>query len=625
MWRASEAYPSSPVNLTIDGVELNQETSYSVLSHSFEDISAPAVGVRMSIVMSSESVPGEIRFEADVYDGQPFLRYRTLYKNTGELDSFVTQADMLSWRFQDNRETYRDFFVGQWKYARAANFEPHETNISRQFGPVAMSTGAYADHTAWRAVRDSRDFGLVTAWEFNGRAVAEIEHQRGIRMLKLEASVSELNHRVAPGGLFRVPDAFIGVFRGDWDEAGYRTQRFALDVLAAPTPDGRFPNTMFDTWGYGEDIDESIAMTAADRAAELGAEVFVLDLGWARGIGDWRPDPEKFPNGLRALSDYVHLRGMKFGLHLPLLEAAADSPVLREHPDWEAVDPARLRRYFGATSLCPSHEPARRWIISEATRIIRQYRVDWLTQDGENMVKICDSTTHSHAPGDSNYSNAVDGLDAIIEAVQTVAPQVLWENCEDGGSMQTFKMVQQYVTSIVNDSDDALTTRRAVYGATYPFPARYTERYMMDEPDSTYHTRSYMFGGPFVIMNRITQWSGDTMDFVKRESGLYESLRELMRDAKIFHLTPRPDGASNDALEAYDPETGRAVLFVYSDEGKSGVSFVTPRGLDPEALYQVGFLEVPHSYVATGAQLMQKSIPVITPAWTTEIVSIVRR
>src|SRR5438045_9730988 len=105
----------------------------------------------------------------------------------------------------------------------------------------------------------------------------------------------------------------------------------------------------------------------------------------------------------------------------------------------------------------------------------------------------------------------------MIAAVRSAIGGVVWENCDDGGSMQTFKMVQQYVTSVLSDSDDALTTRRAVYGGTYPFPPRYTERYMMDEPDSSYNTRSYMFGGPWTLMNRITRWSDGTMGFVKRE------------------------------------------------------------------------------------------------------------
>src|SRR5262249_6679908 len=150
--------------------------------------------------------------------------------------------------------------------------------ISEQDGPVEMYTGAYADHTAWRAFRDSRDNGMVAAWEFDGRALAHIEHVPDRGVLKLDAGILDLNHRIDPGGTFRVPPAFIGVFHGDWDEAGHRTQRFAEDVLAFPLPDKeRFPYVMFDTWGYEDRINEEVAMAAATRAADLGAEVFTLD------------------------------------------------------------------------------------------------------------------------------------------------------------------------------------------------------------------------------------------------------------------------------------------------------------------------------------------------------------
>ena len=44
--------------------------------------------------------------------------------------------------------------------------------------------------------------------------------------------------------------------------------------------------------------------------------------------------------------------------------------------------------------------------------------------------------------------------------------------------MMTFNMVKNYVTSITNDASGSLQPRRAVYGATYPFSPRYSERYM---------------------------------------------------------------------------------------------------------------------------------------------------
>src|SRR5437773_7144075 len=218
LWRTSDHDSSSPVNLSVDGFSFAETTTYSLSSYSLEDIRYPASGVRFSIDLAAEGAPGTIRFEAEVYRGQPFVRYRTAYTNTGSSPAFVTQADMLPWSFQDAGQTFRDFFVGQWKWGRAGNFEPHETNLSEEDGPAAMFTGAYADHTAWRALRDSRDNGLIAAWEFDGRAFALAEHIQDRGILKLDASIADLNHRVEPGDVFSVPDAFLGVLHGDWDE-----------------------------------------------------------------------------------------------------------------------------------------------------------------------------------------------------------------------------------------------------------------------------------------------------------------------------------------------------------------------------------------------------------------------
>jgi alpha-galactosidase len=53
---------------------------------------------------------------------------------------------------------------------------------------------------------------------------------------------------------------------------------------------------------------------------EAGYTYLVLDDGWMAmerdlKTGDLVPDPKKFPNGMKALIDYVHSKGLKFGLY----------------------------------------------------------------------------------------------------------------------------------------------------------------------------------------------------------------------------------------------------------------------------------------------------------------------
>ena len=97
---------------------------------------------------------------------------------------------------------------------------------------------------------------------------------------------------------------------------GY-TQKF--DGLAETPPMG------WNSWNtFATDIDEQLVKDIADKFVESGLkeagyEYIVLDDGWMsreRDVnGDLVADPEKFPGGMKALADYVHSKGLKFGLY----------------------------------------------------------------------------------------------------------------------------------------------------------------------------------------------------------------------------------------------------------------------------------------------------------------------
>ncbi len=76
---------------------------------------------------------------------------------------------------------------------------------------------------------------------------------------------------------------------------------------------------------FGCDIDEQLILETADAMiasgmADVGYEYVNLDDCWmARerdADGNLVPDPEKFPNGIKYLADYMHERGLKLGVYL---------------------------------------------------------------------------------------------------------------------------------------------------------------------------------------------------------------------------------------------------------------------------------------------------------------------
>ena len=90
------------------------------------------------------------------------------------------------------------------------------------------------------------------------------------------------------------------------------------DGLAATPPMG------WNSWNrFGCDVDEALVRATADAMVASGMRdagyVYVnIDDCWhgsRDADGFIRPDPERFPSGMKALADYVHARGLKLGLY----------------------------------------------------------------------------------------------------------------------------------------------------------------------------------------------------------------------------------------------------------------------------------------------------------------------
>jgi alpha-galactosidase len=239
-------------------------------------------------------------------------------------------------------------------------------------------------------------------------------------------------------------------------------------------------------------------------------------------------------------------------------------------------------------------------------------------QDGENMVKQCDRKNHTHDPLDSNYSNAVDGIDRVIAEVQRQRPAVIWENCENGGNMMTFQMVQQYTTSITDDASGPLGSRQGVWGATYPFSPRYADRYMPDDPSNTYITRSYMFGGPWYFMVSLSEMPAESLAIARREVGTYKSIRDSVATGQVFHLMAgtlfgSPGDGAIDAIESYDAKKDAAVAIVSRNGGSADNAVIRIQGLQPDQGYRVSFADDPRQLLFSGRQLIRDGVLVNLP------------
>ena len=85
------------------------------------------------------------------------------------------------------------------------------------------------------------------------------------------------------------------------------------------------PPMGWNSWNtFGTDINEQLIKDTADKMVESGLlaagyDYLVIDDCWSLKERDENgrlaADPEKFPNGMKAVADYVHSKGLKFGMY----------------------------------------------------------------------------------------------------------------------------------------------------------------------------------------------------------------------------------------------------------------------------------------------------------------------
>ena len=85
------------------------------------------------------------------------------------------------------------------------------------------------------------------------------------------------------------------------------------------------PPMGWNTWNtFGRNISDQLIRETADKMVsegllDAGYDYLVIDDCWSLKERDengrLQPDPEKFPYGMKALADYVHSKGLKFGMY----------------------------------------------------------------------------------------------------------------------------------------------------------------------------------------------------------------------------------------------------------------------------------------------------------------------
>ena len=261
----------------------------------------------------------------------------------------------------------------------------------------------------------------------------------------------ELTHfKLLPGEEIRTPMVVLQFWRGDRLRSQNLWRRWMM-AHSMPRAEGKLPPPQFvasSSRAYGEMIgaNEQNQIMHIDRYREEGLKLdywwmdagwYVQKSGWPE-VGTWEVDPQRFPRGLRPISDYAHSKGMGIVVWFEPERVAAGTWLTKNHPAWILGG-----EKGGLLNL--GNPEAWSWLLDHVDRMITRERIDWYRQDF-NMDPLGFWRDHDAADRQGiTEIRHVTGLLTYWDELRRRHPNLKIDCCASGGRRNDVETLRRAV------------------------------------------------------------------------------------------------------------------------------------------------------------------------------------
>lgn len=291
---------------------------------------------------------------------------------------------------------YLNYWTGD--YCSPDGYEPFRVSLAHEeeyrFAPV----GGRGTNRAWPYYDLESPVarkGLIVAIGWPGQWASCFRGLSG-HAVHITAGQETTRFGLLPGEEVRTPLSVLLFYRGDRTRSRNLWRRWYL-AHNMPRPGGRPMKPSLACAGTDEG-EEFTAATEANQIRYIGAfgdrgirpDVWWIDAGWypcrdTNGqrrwwlTGTWKPDPERFPNGLRPVSDFAARAGADLLVWFEPERVTAGSGLDAKHPEWALglkSDPRNINRLLNL-----GDPRCRNRLTNDVCRLIKENGIRIYRQD----------------------------------------------------------------------------------------------------------------------------------------------------------------------------------------------------------------------------------------------------
>lgn len=358
------------------------------------------------------------------------------------------------------------------------------------------------------------------------------------------------------------------------------------------------------------DFNEEKIMRIAETAKRLGVELFVLDDGWfgkrnddTSSLGDWFPNLDKLPNGIKGIAEKIEQAGLKFGLWFEPEMVNEDSELYRAHPDWALHVPGR--------SVCSSRNQlvldfSREEVVDAVgdmmERVLSDAPVSYVKWDmNRNMSEVYSCGADAAHQG-MVFHKYILGVYRLYERLTQKFPHILFESCAGGGARFDPGILHYAPQGWTSDNSDAAERLKIQYGTSMVYPVSSMGAHVSAVPNhqmgrtTPLETRANVaYFGTFGYELDLNQLSETEQAEIVKQIEFMKKYRKLFQQGTFYRLLSPFEG-NITAWMVVSEDKKTAILGYYRTMSEVSVPFrrVKLAGLDSKLLYRVSGDEQAH-------------------------------
>ena len=469
--------------------------------------------------------------------------------------------------------------------------------------------------------------GVMVAVGWTGTWFADLE-KRDPSRLTLAAGMLNTDLYLYPGEQIRTPSVALMFWSGDRMNGHNRFRRLVLAHHSRKV-DGSPFYPLCSAFNYRDPqpcgeyscltADWAVAMVRRYSMFELTPDVFWLDAGWHTGAGDfrhgkswanttgnWTVDRERFPEGLKPVSDAVHETGAKFMVWFEPERVVKGTQWATEHKEWmldtEWPEGSEQSTWYlfdlGNDAACD-------WLCKYYGDLIEENGIDYYRQDF-NMLPA-GYWRDADEPGRSGIKEIrhIENLYKFWDYLLDRFPGLLIDNCASGGKRLDWESIGRSAPLWRSDYyhyDDPDGYQCHTYGLNFFLPIHGTGILLPDQ----YSFRSSL-SSALQCNWKVTEPGVSVLDMQLRIRE-YRDIREYYYE-DYYPLSGTGDLTGSDVWLAYQmhrpsDDSGIVVAFRRQDAPDAEYT-VRLGGLTPDASYTLLDCDTQAETVRSGRELTE--------------------